>query len=918
VNLSRAAPSSPYGNLQKGAVMRFLHILRSRLRSVFLRGGREADLREELQLHIDRETERLQAGGLSPEAARQQALRGFGGVEQIKEACRDARGTMSLDALRRDGRHSVRRLVRDWRFTTAAILILGLGIGADAAMFSVVNRALFKPQPFTDPERLVEIYQNAPNGGGVGASSYPAYLDMAAVSDVFSSTTAVLIPRGVNYLNEGALRQAVAEHTTATYLSVLGLRPSLGRWFDTTEDTRGAPVVAVLGHETWIRKFRADPSVVGRTLRMEGVPVTIVGVGPAGHAATLGLGLVTDFWLPISALPTLGGAPRALERRPEEAAFFVKARLRDGVTVAQAQAAMTNLGARLKAEYPKEDPGAGISVFASGDVRFHPQMDTLVKAIASVLVIVVGLVLAIACSNLATLLLVRGTARAKEVSVRLALGATRGQLVRHLLTESLILSTAGGIAGCVLAWWTIRSLNALELPITVDFSLDYRVLAFTIALSLATGVLFGLAPALKTTKVDLLPTLRDDDKTRSATHGWLTLKNALVVFQVAVSVLLLGGASVYLQMLEASRTQRAGFAIDGVAMLETDARYSGYSALQVLSVLEDIRRRVEAIPAVQIGVLTDGPPMNAIGTGVVVERTSGGAGSIMGAGMIWAGPGFFEVLRIPILYGRAIDERDRPDTPRVAVISETMARQYFGDVNAVGRRFRQEPDTGTWFEVIGVARDTGTDDLTDDLLNPTPQLFYRSFAQVNRPPTTVLARTSLDAVALVGAMQRELRDVDVTLPVISAKTMAQYLEESLIFPKAVVTFLGALSALGLTLAGIGLYAVVAFAVSRRAREIGIRMALGARSQQVVWNVAREVAVLVGVGTGVGLTLSLMLMLVLRVMAAPAPGVAIYRPSPDPVALLAIVIFMGAVGLLAAALPARRAATMDPLKALRRD
>jgi predicted permease len=874
--------------------MRFWHILGSRVRSLVLRDRR--------------------------------------GVEQIKEVCRDARGTgapVNIDALLRDARHAVRRLARDWRFTAAAVLILGLGIGANTAIFSLINATLFRQQSFADPDRLVDIYQNATNAGGIDGNSYPAYLDMAAYTDVFASTTAALVPRGVNYLDEGALRSAVAEHTTATYLSVLGLRPSLGRWFDAAEDAPGAAVVAVVGHEAWTRKFRADPSVIGRTIRIEGVPVTIVGVGPAGHRGTINIGIVTDFWLPISSLPALGAPPRTLERRPEEAAFFVKARLRDGVAVAQAQAAMRILGTRLASEYPKEDPGKGIAVFASSDVRIHPQMDGLLAAIASLLLVVVGLVLAIACSNLATLLLVRGTARAKEVSVRLALGATRGQLVRHLLTESLLLSLAGCITGCILAWWAIRSLGALDLAIVVDLSLDYRVLIFAVAISLVTGVAFGLAPALKATRIDLVPTLRGEGATRSPEHRWLTLKNALVVFQVAVSVVLLGGTSIFLQMLSASRTERVGFAVDGVTMLETDARYAGYSATEARNAYEEIRRRVGAIPGVQSAVLTRGLPMQTVGVPVVVEGATATAGPdvVPGAsrfaGAIWAGPGYFDMLRIPILFGRALDERDRRDTPRVAVISETMARQYFGTGNAasaVGRRFRLERDTNAnvWIEVVGVARDTGTADLQGDLIDPTPQLFYRSFTQWDLPPTTVLARTSLDAAGLVGAMQRELRAVNVTLPVISAKTMAQYLEESLVAPKAVATFFGALGALGLCLAGIGLYAVVAFAVSRRSREIGIRMALGARSQQVVWTVAREVAILVGVGTGAGLTLSLLAILALRLVTVPTPGISLYRPTADPMALLSIAAFMAMVGLAAAYVPARRAAKMDPLGALRRD
>ena len=397
---------------------------------------------------------------------------------------------------------------------------------------------------------------------------------------------------------------------------------------------------------------------------------------------------------------------------------------------------------------------------------------------------------------------------------------------------------------------------------------------------------------------------------------WFTLKNALVVFQVAASVALLGGTGIFLQMLDASRTQHAGFAIEGVAMLQTDVPYTGYSAPEARNFAEEIQRRVAAIPGVQSAALTRGLPMEVTGAQVVVD--SAPAGPATTAGAIWAGPSYFESLRIPILYGRAIDERDRRDTPLAAVVSDAMARQSFGTPDAVGRRFRLESDANTWFEVVGVARDTGTADLQGDLVDPTPQLFYRSFTQSDLPPETVVARSSFDAAALVGSMQRVVRAANPTLPVVSALTMAQYLEKSLVVPKSAATLLGGLGALGLGLAGIGLYALVAFRVSRQSREIGIRIALGARSRQVVWTVTREVAVLVGAGTALGLGLSLLAILALRAFSAPAPGVSLYRPTADPLMLLSIAAFMGAVGLAAAFMPAWRAARLDPMIALRRD
>ena len=910
--------------------MRAWHILLSRLRSIFFRSRREADLNEELQLHLEREAERLHATGLSREDARLQARRLFGGVEQIKEASRDARGTAAWDTLVRDVRQGLRRLVRDWRFTTAAVLILGLAIGANTAIFSVVNAVLFREEALADPDRLVNIYQNDRAGRPLIVTSYSTYMEIAEHTDIFAATMAGSMPNPGRYLYDGAVRDAVVEFSTATYLDTLGLRPSLGRWFDETEERPGAPLVAVLGYQAWTRRFHADPSIVGQVIRIEGRPVTIVGIAPASHRGTVDIGLGTDFWLPITAVPAVFAnlVPRDANATTVIAPFLVKARLRQGVTVAHAKAAMDVLAQRLAAEHPEQfraegefAVGPGITVVASTDVRIHPQADTPFMTIASLVLVIVGLVLAIACSNLATLLLVRGAARAKEVSVRLAMGAARRQLVRHLLIESLLLSLAGGIAGCVLAWWGMHALQAIDFPFRVDLTLDYRVLAFAIVLSQITGVVFGLAPALKATRIDLLTTLRDEGM-QPIDHRRLTLKNALIVFQVSVSVLLLGGTSIFLQAAAAARAQRVDYAVDGVAMLETDLRFAGYSEPDARRLFDELLRRIAAIPGVQSAALLRGLPMDVNGVGIVVDSGDGQKGSTLEAATIAAAPAFFDTLRIPLLHGRVFDERDRASAPRVAVISERMARQYFGAVNAVGRRFRSVNDPNSWAEVIGVVRDTGTGDFDDDVLDPIGPLFYTSYLQSGALPTTVIARTSGNAAPLVAAIQRELRAVDITLPVMTAQTMAQKLEGSLTVPKSIATLFGALGGLGLVLASIGLYAVVAFAVARRSREIGVRMALGARSQQVVWSIARGVAGLIGVGTGIGLVLLVLVMLAMRAGSGSADigigSLAVYQPSIDPVALLAIAAVTAVVGVAAAFVPGRRAALMDPLVALRHE
>jgi predicted permease len=759
-------------------------------------------------------------------------------------------------------------------------------------------------------------------------TSYAAYMEMADYTDVFAATMASSIPNPVRYLHDGAVLSAVAEFATPNYLDVLRLRPSLGRWFDETETRTGSAVVAVVGYQAWTRLFRAEPSIVGRVIRIEGVPVTIVGIGPANHRGTIDMGLGTDFWLPITAIPKVLGNLGLRDAPTIIAPLLVKARLREGVALSQAKAAMDVLARRFAAEHPEQFRnkgefaiGPGITVIPSTDVRVHPQADVPFMALASLVLVIVGLVLAIACSNLATLLLVRGAARAKEVSVRLAMGATRRQLVRHLLTESLLLSLAGGVAGCLLAWWAMRVLQAIDLPFRVDLTLDYRVLAFAIGLSFVTGVAFGLAPALKATNIDLLPTLRDEGL-QPLDHRRLTLKNALIVVQVAISVLLLGGTSIFLQATAATRALRVGYAVEGVAMLETDWRFAGYSESAAKTAHDDLLRRIEAIPGVESAALLRGLPMASTGMSIVVDSATGQPGSEVEFHMLEAGPGFFDTLRIPLLYGRVFDARDRADSPRVAVITEAMARKYFGGVDAVGRRFRLQVDPNSWTEVIGVVRDTGTGNFEDDILDPIGPTYYRSYTQSGAQPTTVIARTTRDAGSLVAAMQRELRAVDISLPVITAKTMAQKLEESQAAPAMAATFLAVLAGLGLVLASIGLYAVVAFAVARRSREIGIRMALGARSQQVVSSIARGVAGLIGVGTGIGLFFTVLLMLVLRASSGEADigigHLSVYSPSVDPLALLGIAAVTAVVGVAAAFVPARRATRMHPLVALRHE
>lgn len=882
--------------------------LRIRLRSLVRRRRTETELQDELAFHLEQAVRRNIEQGMTRDEAERRARIELGGLEQIKEECREARGVTPIDDLGRDMRHATRRLLRDWRFSLAATIVLTLGIGANTAIFSVVNAALFRKQPFAEPERLVNIYQNLGEEGLPQATSLPDFRDIAAYSDLFSEVAATRI-EPVRYDAGQGVRPAVAEFATSKHLSVLGLRPSLGRWFDEGDDAPGPQATAVLSHHSWRMKFGSDHGILGRTLQINGVPVTVVGVGPEELNATLPIGIVTDFWLSIASLPSVSDRPDDLTREGD--AFLVKARLQPGVTVPQVRAAMDGLSQRLAAEFPDEDAGRGFTVLTEHEVRIHPMLDQALAPGATVLLVTVALVLAIACSNLATLLIVRGAARARELSLRLSLGATRSQVVRHLLAESVLLAVPGGVAGCLLAAAAVRLLGRLDLPLVMDLHLDVRVLAFTVVLTLLTGVAIGLAPALKTTRLDLLPALRDEGGALTLDRRWFSVKNALVVSQVVVSFLLLVGTSFLVRTLLSARAQEVGFAVDGVALLETDARYAGYSSQEARALHEELRQRIAKLPAVRSTALSVGTPLRVV-TCSLVETDA----ALSGPGLCWAwaGQGTLETLDIPVLYGRSFDGRDRPETPPVAMINESAALQYFGVANAVGRRFRFEKEPDSWFEVIGVVPDT----LTTDLGEAMRPLLLRSFEQAGIAPTTVLARTALGSPQLLGDMQRELRSLDAALPVINAKTMARQLEDSLRALEIISVFLGGLGVVGLALACVGLYAVVAFAVSQRALEVGIRTSLGARTSQVTWAISRDVAKLLGFAVASGAALSFIAILALRQadLSKPAPGINLTVPTIDAGTLPLVALIMLAVGVAAAFWPAHRAAKADPLVVLR--
>jgi predicted permease len=818
-----------------------------------------------------------------------------------------------------DLKQSIRRLALSPGFTFMAVLILGLGIGANAAMFSIVDGILFRPQPWEQPDELVWVYQDS-DDGEPSSSSYPAFRDMAANTDVFSGTAALIPGRTARMITEaGDAQQVMVTYATSGLFPLLGLRVSRGQWLDPVADEPGSEPAGVVSYPAWQRLFGADPGVVGRSVRLGGTSVTIVGIGPEGYAGEVP-GIDTAVWLSISASGPVGGSYYwdTLEHRGDHW-FQVVGRLQPGIYVRQAQSAMDVLAQRLAFEFPEHNEGRDITVFSASQVRVHPNEDAMLFPVAGVLMSVVGMVLLIACGNLANLLLARASTRGREVAVRVALGATRWQLVRYLLTESVVLAVVGGAAGLLFAAWAGRALAAanfsMPVPLNFEITLDLRLLVFAFGLSALTGILFGLAPALRASRPDLVPSLKDGDDAGISSlrhsHGWrwLSLRNALVVVQVAISLVLLVGAGLLIRSLLNAQTVDLGFDVDGLAVLQADAGEAGHDAAASERLFLELRDRIAGHPSIEGATLTTRLPVTPGGGSSTLEIE--GYEPPTGTGHVevtyaYIDPDYFGVLRVPLLEGRGFAESDGAETERVAVINEAFATSFWGTSDVVGRRYRHQGYPDSWVRIVGVAGNAkvGTPDEA-----PTP-IFFRPLAQGSGASRLYLVARAAEApAAAVGMMRTELREIDAEVPVYQAGTMDDHVSAALALPRAAAGMLGLFGGLALLLASLGLYAVVSFAVSRRTTEIGIRIALGANGGTVVGMLVKEMMVVVGAGVLLGLGLSF--------LAAPVLESLLFNvPTNDPATFAGVAVFLVLVAALAAYLPARRAANTDPMKALR--
>ncbi len=818
-----------------------------------------------------------------------------------------------MDALRHDLRYALRTLRANPGFTLVAILSLALGIGANTAIFSIYTSIFRRGLPVADPDRLVEVYTFEP-GSDIGLefapSSYADFVDLREQSsDVFADV--VLYNITLLIMDQGDVSEYLfGEKVSSGYFGMLGVEPALGRSFDpVTEEVTGTPPAVMVSYALWQSRFGADPGIIGRTVQLSGHDFTIIGVAPEKFRGLFPI--PSDFWYPITLDPLIHPGTSVLTRRGERE-NWVKARLRTGVEIEEARAACAVVSARLAAEYPETNTGHEVRLIPSTKVSLHPQLDNIILAFTVFLMGMVGLVLLIACANLASMLLARALSRRREIGIRLAMGAGRYRLIRQLLTESILLALLGGAAGVALAAWLIRILLAVQpplpVPINLEIGLDAGVLGFAFLLSLVTGIVFGLLPAWQTTRPQLMHSLRDAYDTPAGRLGRFGLRSSLVIAQVAVSALLLIAAGLFLRSL--ANTGRADIGFDlrrGVVVtLETFER--GYSTEEGTTFFRQLLDRLNALPGVESVAMTSRMPLgSSISTTTIYPETHAreiGADGVE-IDVATVGPNYFATMGIPILTGRAFTEGEGEAGEGAVIVNETFARIYWPGESALGHTVRlagpEEPPN----RIVGIAKDGKYRSLGE-----VPRAFLYRAGSTNRMLFGhLIVRSSIDGRELLQPVREAIRETDRRMPIMSLVTVPQHLELMLFLPRLLAGLLTGLGLLSLILGTTGLYGVIAYDVSRRTREVGVRMALGARQSQVVGLVIRDGLKLVIAGTAAGLLLALLASGALESMLI---GVV----PTDPVTYGVVAgLFLG-VGITATWRPARRATAVDPVEALR--
>ena len=804
-----------------------------------------------------------------------------------------------------DIRYGLRMIAKAPGFTLLATLALALGICANTTIFSLINGLILRPLTgVRGPEQLAAVFTSDYSSGLYGGSSYPDYVDLRDQADVFESLAAfdqtVLNASGENEAER--LRGFVV---TGNYFDVLGVRAQLGRTLQPSDDQSADAAPVVISDSLWQRRFGADPATVGKTLRLNDRLYTIVGVTEPSFRG-LRLGLPPEFWLSTS--------PDFTRGRRDDRGIQLIGRLKPGVTVAQAQTQLTTIAARLAQAYPETNlgtidrPNEPRPMTVVRESRLGPEAQIAIKRVSLLLFAVVGLVLLIACANVANLLLARASARRREIAVRLALGASRRRLIRQLLTESFLLALLGGVAGLLATQWTVRLLPQF-FPANdangLDLSVDWRVLVFTLGVSLLTGLLFGLAPALQATRLNLLPALKNEVSVYSQRRRRIALRDVLVIAQLAMSLVLLVSAGLFVRSLRQALTFDPGFATDNLLTASLETRGARLNEQQGEEFFQQTLERVNSLPGVQSATLSMIVPLTGGGNRrmITLEGYQRQPNEDTELNTNTIGLNYFTTMGIPIVAGRDFDKQDRKGSPLVVIVNEELARRYYGG-NAVGKRLQIGSNVPSR-EIVGVARTAKYRNLRE----PSLPFIYIPFGQEYQTGMTLMVRTKGDPEEIVGSLHNEMRALNRDVPLFSVQTMSERIGGQLAADRMIAVLLSVFGGGALLLAAIGIYGVMGYAVVQRTHEIGIRLALGAEQRDILRLIVGQGMVLIAIGAGIGLAVALAATQVLKSLLF---GVS----ATDPLTFASVIVVLVGVALLACYLPARRATKVDPLEALR--
>ena len=810
-----------------------------------------------------------------------------------------------MQTLFQDLRYGARQLLKRPGFTFLAIVSMALGIGANTAIFSLVDTVAFRPLPVKNPSELQQLYGTLHNGADYTLQSYLNYKDYRDRNQVFAGLMAYRISVASLSHNGNNVR-IWGTMASANYFDVLGVPPLLGRGFLPEENqTPNSHPVIVLSHACWQKRFGADPAIVGRTVLVNNVPFTVVGVARKGFIGT-DVAYAPEFWTPLMMASVIEPGTNSLESRASDN-IFVVGRLKPGITKAQAEASLRALTFEMGKEHPTENAGRGIELIPPG--LFIPDIRNSVFAFTAVLGAVGFLVLLLACVNLANLLLARATERRKEIAIRLAVGASRRRLIRQLMTESVMLSLAGGIFGVLVAAAINRIVQRVDFPIDIalvfDLRIDWRVLSYTLGLSVLTGMLFSLIPALQSSKPQLVPALKDE--TSMAGFRRSRLRNALVVAQVTLSLVLLISAGLIVRSLQAAQRMRPGFNPENAVAFSFDVGLQGYDETKGRALQKQALERIQTLPGIEAAALVDNIPLslNYNSSTIYIEgQPPTPASQLPLAIPSSVTPDYFRTMGIS-LRGRDFTDQEDKLEHRVAIVNETFAKKFFPGQDPVGKRFNFSGADKPFWEIIGVCGDGKYNSLGEE----PKAAFFRPQWRDYSTAVSLVARTKGDPKTVLGAMQREMRNLDPTLPLYGMKTLKDHMKIPLFPAKIAAGALGSFGVLALVLAAVGIYGVMSYVVAGRTREIGLRMALGAQTGNVRSLILRQGMTLALIGSLIGLAIAFG---ATRLLKSVLYGV----DAMDPITFIGVTFLLATVALLACWIPARRASHVDPMIALR--